>query len=55
MHKETNMKTYEVTAGQIHLDRRYFRGEEVRLTDDQARYLIMNGKIALKGEEQTQE
>ena len=40
------MKIYEVIADEIWLDRRYFRGEEVRLTDDQARYLLMNGKIA---------
>lgn len=40
------MKTYRVISEHMRLDRRYQKGEELQLTADQARYLVLNGKIA---------
>ena len=54
-HRENDLKDYKVIAEEIRLDRRYFKGATVSLTDDQAKYLLMNGKIALKNEDETQE
>lgn len=40
------MVAYEVIAAEgIRLDRRYVQGETIRLTAEQARYLLLNGKI----------
>jgi hypothetical protein len=55
LHRENDLKDYKVITDGIRLDRRYFKGATVSLTAEQAKYLIMNSKIALKDEEQTQE
>jgi hypothetical protein len=45
---EDEMIEFEVVAeAGIRLDRRYAKGETLKLTPRQAEYLVLNGKIAL--------